>query len=125
MLVDRQCRDGGWNYGNRQVLGKPLDSFPGPTAWAVQVLPAGPAVDRALVRLDGVVRRGSSASLALAILARAAHKQSLAGWTDLLLARQEPDGSFGGGRVDRTALAIAALDTAEGIPHPFATPVPT
>lgn len=28
LLIDRRCADGGWNYGNRQVLGKPIGSFP-------------------------------------------------------------------------------------------------
>lgn len=123
MIVDRQCPDGGWNYGNREVLGTPLESFPGPTAWAVQVLPEGETVARALARLQQVLLRGSTTSLALGILARAAHGRSLDGWVAPLLARQDADGAFGGGRIDRTALALAALSVADGGPHPFASRV--
>lgn len=32
MILDRQCRDGGWNYGNKRVLGEDLESFPESTA---------------------------------------------------------------------------------------------
>lgn len=28
MLRDRQCEDGGWNYGNRRILGEKLPSYP-------------------------------------------------------------------------------------------------
>lgn len=35
MILDRQCRDGGWNYGNRRVLGEDLESFPECTALAL------------------------------------------------------------------------------------------
>lgn len=124
MLVDRQCTDGGWNYGNPVVLDQPLESFPGPTAWAVMALPTGDVVRRGLVHLDGVLERSSSTSLALAVLARAAHGADLTPWVGPLLARQASDGSFGGGRVDRTALATAALHCIDGGLHPFATPAP-
>jgi len=121
MLQDRQCRDGGWNYGNSEVLGQSLESFPGPTAWCVMALPPGDAVQRGLDRLDRVAERPSSTALALTILARAAHDQPLAPWVASLVSRQQTDGSFGAGRIDRTALAAAALQVASGGPHPFAT----
>jgi hypothetical protein len=35
MILDRQCRDGGWNYGNTRVLGEDLGSFPECTALAL------------------------------------------------------------------------------------------
>ena len=35
MLLDRRCADGGWNYGNRQVLGVVLPSYPEVTAIAL------------------------------------------------------------------------------------------
>lgn len=35
MILDRQCRDGGWNYGNKRVLGEDLESFPECTALAL------------------------------------------------------------------------------------------
>jgi hypothetical protein len=38
MLLERRCRDGGWNYGNRRVLGADLPSYPDTTALALMAL---------------------------------------------------------------------------------------
>jgi len=38
MLLDRRCRDGGWNFGNRRVLGADLPSYPETTALALMAL---------------------------------------------------------------------------------------
>jgi len=38
MLLERRCRDGGWNYGNRRVLGADLPSQPETTALALMAL---------------------------------------------------------------------------------------
>jgi hypothetical protein len=38
MLLERRCRDGGWNYGNRRVLGADLPSHPETTALALMAL---------------------------------------------------------------------------------------
>jgi len=38
MLLDRRCRDGGWNFGNRRVLGAELPSYPETTALALMAL---------------------------------------------------------------------------------------
>ncbi len=35
MLMDRRCEDGGWNYGNRRVLGEVLPSYPETTGLAL------------------------------------------------------------------------------------------
>lgn len=35
MILNRRCRDGGWNYGNRTVYGVPLPSYPETTALAL------------------------------------------------------------------------------------------
>ncbi len=35
MLLDRRCKDGGWNYGNRKILGTDLPSYPETTALAL------------------------------------------------------------------------------------------
>ena len=45
MLLDRRCRDGGWNYGNRRVLGADLPSYPETTALALMALDGHTAVD--------------------------------------------------------------------------------
>ena len=44
MLLDRQSSDGGWNYGNRRVLGADLPSYPETTALALMALDGHPAV---------------------------------------------------------------------------------
>ena len=54
MLLERRCRDGGWNYGNRRVLGADLPSYPETTALALMALDGhasvkwGAALDRVL-----------------------------------------------------------------------------
>ena len=35
MLLDRRCEDGGWNYGNKKVLGEVLPAFPETTGLAL------------------------------------------------------------------------------------------
>ena len=44
MLLDRRCADGGWNYGNRKVLGETLPGYPETTALALLGL-AGSGVE--------------------------------------------------------------------------------
>ncbi len=44
MLLDRRCGDGGWNYGNRRVLGADLPSYPETTALALMALDGHPAI---------------------------------------------------------------------------------
>jgi hypothetical protein len=41
MLLNRRCKDGGWNYGNRRVLETDLESFPETTAAALLALHNG------------------------------------------------------------------------------------
>lgn len=50
MILDRQCRDGGWNYGNKRVLGVDLESFPECTAVALIGLcgRSGPQVEQGI-----------------------------------------------------------------------------
>ena len=38
LLLDRTLDGGGVNYGNRNVLGRPLEPLPGPTAWMLLAL---------------------------------------------------------------------------------------
>jgi uncharacterized protein (DUF362 family) len=38
LLLDRTLEGGGVNYGNRNVLGRPLEPLPGPTAWTLLAL---------------------------------------------------------------------------------------
>ncbi len=120
MLVDRQCRDGGWNYGNPALLGTELESYLPPTGWAAMAL-SGPPVARALVRLRDALQQPSALTLSLAVLAHIAHQARPGALVDTLIARQRPDGSFGG-RCDWTALALCALSAAGSGRHAFAVP---
>jgi Prenyltransferase and squalene oxidase repeat. len=54
MILDRRCSDGGWNYGNRKILGTDLPSYPETTALA-------------LLGLSGNRELDLKASLALAL----------------------------------------------------------
>lgn len=69
MLLDRRCRDGGWNYGNRRVLGADLPSQPETTALALMAL-NGHAEIRWGEMLDRVARlwRATASPLARAWL---------------------------------------------------------
>lgn len=108
LLRDRQCADGGWNYGNPGVLGEALESDVPPTGWAVLALPPGAEVARGLERLRDGLRWPSGTALALGVLAAVAHRQDPGPWLEPLVGRQRADGSFNG-RCDTTALAVIAL----------------
>ena len=45
MLLDRRCRDWGWNYGNRRVFGDDLPSYPETTGIALYGLAGNPRLD--------------------------------------------------------------------------------
>jgi len=70
MLLERRCRDGGWNYGNRRVLGADLPSQPETTALALMALDGHPEI-RWGEMLDRVARlwRETASPLARAWLA--------------------------------------------------------
>ena len=45
MILDRRCSDGGWNYGDRRVLGTDLPSYPETTALALLGLAGNRSLD--------------------------------------------------------------------------------
>jgi hypothetical protein len=47
MILDRRCSDGGWNYGDRRVLGTDLPSYPETTALALLGLAGNRSLDLA------------------------------------------------------------------------------
>jgi hypothetical protein len=77
LLLDRVCPDGGWNYGNRRVLGEDLWSYPDTTALAVLALGQGQdraVMTRALAALETMLAANRSGlATALGALALAAH----------------------------------------------------
>ncbi len=71
MLLDRQCDDGGWNYGNSRVFGDVLTSYPDTTSLALLALAdrrGEPAVTAALEALPGLAADNDS-TLAMGLVA--------------------------------------------------------
>ena len=77
MILDRECHGGGWNYGNKRVLGVDLPPYPDTTALALLALQGSidaETRDRNLGALDGLVdSTGSGLALSLAALCRQAY----------------------------------------------------
>ncbi len=72
MLLDRRCIDGGWNYGNKKVLGENLASYPETTALALLGLAATnhdvtPSLKRAKFHLGEAKGSYGQALLTLAL----------------------------------------------------------
>jgi len=113
LLLDRECTQGGWNYGNHTVLERALDPFMPTTALALlalqDVTAAQAAVTRGLAYLTTELQTvRSTLSLALSILCLQALEQPTATYIPWLLERQRADGSWRGA-VHLTALAALAL----------------
>lgn len=106
MILDRQCRDGGWNYGNKRVLGEDLESFPECTALALIGLCGrrGPQVERGIECALRHWREGVR-GLAQALL-RIAFRMHGVPFDD-----RPPATS---GRTDTTVLALALMGEPEG-----------
>lgn len=115
LLEDRECVGGGWNYGNRIVLGEELPPYAQTTAVALLGLQGLelPAVERGL----GVLRRlwraergGLTLAQALAAFRLAGDPE--AGAVERALARRFEETGFLG---DAVALAWAVVATGEGL----------
>jgi hypothetical protein len=118
LLLDRICADGGWNYGNTYVFGQALDAFAPTTAWALLALQATSGaesvIDKALHFLERrVLETPSALNLALTTLAFDTFGRPTAKFVDLLLQRQEENGSWWNA-VHLSALALMALEASEG-----------
>ncbi|MEO7271269.1 MAG: hypothetical protein ABI211_04615 [Vicinamibacterales bacterium] len=76
LLIDRCCAQGGWNYGNANMLGKDLRPYVPTTAVALLALQKKPypAVTASVAYLQGAATSEASATaLSLAMIALAAH----------------------------------------------------
>jgi len=93
LLVDRACAQGGWNYGNSNMLGQDLRPYVPTTAVALLSLqdkPADPIVARGVEYLDrSASSEHSSVALSLAVLALRAFRRSNPA-ADTALAAQLP-----------------------------------
>jgi hypothetical protein len=123
LLLDRMCLQGGWNYGNPTVLGSELPPEVVDTAIALfglQDLPeAADAIDKGLAVLEKLTpERPSALALALSILSFHLFDRPTGKLVDLLLKRQEPDGSWRQ-MVWWTSLAALALQAVNGGKNAF------
>jgi hypothetical protein len=113
LLLDRVCRDGGWNYGNRRVLGADLWSYPDTTALALLALGRradGAVAAKGLAALETMLETNQSGlATALGALALAAHGREIARLRARLGTRFA-ETAFAG---DARALAWALLATNE------------
>jgi hypothetical protein len=116
LLWDRVCVDGGWNYGNRRVLGEVLSPFPDTTAFALLALQASPDEEglgksfAALERLLGP--RASGLSLALGALAFELHGRDASELRTRVVARIDDSQSTR----ETRSLAFMSLALAGGAP---------
>jgi hypothetical protein len=114
LLRDRMCPAGGWNYGNRRVLGEAVPPYPDTTALVLIALQRD--ADRA--RLDAsfgalerlLEQRASSLALALGALAFELHARDAAPLRARLAARVDAAGP----PAETRAVAFALLALAGG-----------
>ncbi|MBN1874514.1 MAG: terpene cyclase/mutase family protein [Anaerolineae bacterium] len=118
LLLDRACTEGGWNYGNRIVLGRALDAFLPTTAVALLSLQnfdtASETIVQGLAFLETeIARTQSTLTLAWAILCLGTYHRPFDALVPPLLLRQRTDGSWREAN-HLTALSILALNVAAG-----------
>jgi hypothetical protein len=111
LLLDRMCVGGGWNYGNRRVLGEALPPYPDTTAISLLALQGldvevtGPNLD---ALEEGLAGTASSLGLALGALALELHERSSDGMLRRLDERVRRRGPPSATR--SIALALLALE---------------
>lgn len=117
-LLDRACYQGGWNYGNKEVLDVVLDPMPTVTAYALLALQnldrQNETIKKSLGYLESeLAERQSTLALALGILCFDVYARPAEKLVAGLLARQKADGSWRE-NYHLTALAALALEAAAG-----------
>ena len=115
-LFDRACYDGGWNYGNKEVLKVVLEPMPTNTCFALLALQDADrqheVITKSLAYLEQELSaRQSSLLLALGVMCFDLYQRPLDKLATSLLARQQENGSWRD-NVHVTALAALALQTA-------------
>jgi hypothetical protein len=124
MLIDRECVGGGWNYGNREVLGEDLPPYAQTTAIAMLALQRfddEALLERGLTRLQQLWRTETEGGLSLG-LATAALRAN--GDPDQSIARTALAENFSRTRFlgDVIAIAWAAIATGPGLDRLTVTP---
>jgi hypothetical protein len=115
-LFDRACYEGGWNYGNKEVLKVVLEPMPTNTCFALLALQdtarQHEVITKSLAYLeDELAARQSSLLLALGVMCLDIYERPVDKLLTSLLARQQDNGSWRD-NVHVTALAALALQTA-------------
>jgi hypothetical protein len=112
LLADRMCYGGGWNYGNRKVMGEELPPYPDTTALALMALhdrPSAAVTGASIARLRQMLAGSrSTLALALSVLALQLYGEDVAPLRAEL--RQRIGAGSRGADVRTLALALLALD---------------
>ena len=117
LLIDRCCAQGGWNYGNANMLGKDLRPYVPTTAVALLALQRKPyAAVTASVRYleEAATSEASATALSLALMALSAHGRATSLVRERLVA--QVDHTIGLGHQLGMAMALHTLksDTPDG-----------
>jgi len=123
LLFNRMCQPGGWNFGTPSIMGQSIDPSMPETAiamFALQDLPeAADAIQKGLEILEqGLPNFPSTLSLSLGVLCMDLFDRPTEKFAEMLLARQETDGSWRQS-IWWTALATLALKAAAGDKNVF------
>lgn len=118
LLFDRMCQGGGWNFGNPIILNRSIDPSLSETAIALfalqDVSDAADEIDKGLTLLEEELPNYPTAlALSLGILCLQLYDRPIERFVDLLLARQETDGSWRQ-MAWWTALGVLALQAGVG-----------
>jgi hypothetical protein len=116
MLVDRCCTQGGWNYGNANMLGQELKPFVPTTAIALLSLQdrrSLPEVGRSVAFLEReATSERSGTTLALALMALRAYGRSTDALRQIALAQLPTTLNLG--KVTSVAMSLYALSEGDG-----------
>lgn len=115
-LFDRVCYDGGWNYGNKEVLNVVIEPMPTNTCYALLALQDADrkheTITKSVAYLETeIAEHQSSLLLALGALCLEIYGRPVDKLLAALLARQQDNGSWRE-NVHVTALAALALQSA-------------
>jgi hypothetical protein len=115
LIYDRMCENGGWNYGNSQVLGEALWPYPDVTAVALIALQdrtANEANRRSLLALQDMMREAAfGITLGWGILCLKLYSEDVKEWEKILLANFRKTRFLG----ETKAVALAVLALGEGV----------
>jgi hypothetical protein len=114
LIYDRMCTGGGWNYGNKRVLGEELPPYPDTTAVALIALqdhPENPANQLSLRALRDMLQYvRSGLTLSLAMLCFSLYGQDVTEWENLLAETYQQTEFLG----ETKSIALALLACGDG-----------